>query len=96
MKKTLTQYDFCSEMATSENGFTWNGAAALFDWFEECESSEDEIEFDAVAIRCEYTEYESLEEFQADYGDEYESIEDIEYHTIVIPIDDDAFIIQVF
>jgi len=93
MKKTLTRYDFCSEMATDSNGFTWDGAAALFDWFEEMD---EEMEFDEVGIRCDFTEYESLEAFQADYGDEYESIDDVEYVTCVIRIDDEAFMIQAF
>jgi hypothetical protein len=55
-----------------------------------------QIELDVIALCCDYAEYESLEEFQEDYGEDYESIEDIESATTVIPIDDDGFIILQF
>jgi hypothetical protein len=46
---------------------------------------------------CEYSEYENLKEFQNDYGDEYESLDDIENDTTLIKIEDEeGFIIQNF
>ena len=39
---------------------------------------------------------ENLKEFNDDYGEEYETIEDIENETIVIPINEESFIIAVF
>ena len=54
------------------------------------------IELDVIALCCEYAEYDSLAEFQADYGLEYESIDDIRRETEVIEIDDDSFIIVQF
>lgn len=36
------------------------------------------MEADVIAICCDFNEYASLAEFQADYGTEYESIEDIQ------------------
>jgi hypothetical protein len=54
------------------------------------------IELDVIALCCEYTEYDNLEEFQADYNEDYETIEDIQNATTVIMIDDDSFIIQQF
>ena len=39
--------------------------------------------------------YDSIEDFQSDYGEEYESMDDIERSTMVIPIDDERFIIEI-
>ena len=51
---------------------------------------------DYVAFCCEYTEYNNIKEFQADYGTDYKTIEDIEEQTTVIRIDNQSFIIQQF
>ena len=54
---------------------------------------------DVIAISCDFTEYSDLKEFNNDYGysiDEINSIDDINYYTNVIKIDDKSFIIQDF
>ena len=80
-----------------ENNFSWEGLALLFEYLESIEEDTgEEMELDVIALCCDYTEYQSIEEFQREYGDEYEAIEDIEQQTTVIPVNDDAFIIQVF
>ena len=56
----------------------------------------EEIELDVIALCCEYAEYDSLAEFREDYGEDYNTMQDIEYHTTVIMIDDESFIIQQF
>jgi hypothetical protein len=85
MKKTVYSSEFCNEM--TNNGFTWDGAKALFDYIEEYEGDTGEdVEFDAVALRCEYTEYADLEEIQANYSD-IDSIDDLRDNTIVIEFD---------
>jgi hypothetical protein len=85
MKKTVYSSEFCNEMTS--NGFTWDGAKALFDYIEEYEGDTgEEVEFDAVALRCEYTEYADLEEIQANYSD-IDSIDDLRDNTIVIEFD---------
>jgi hypothetical protein len=43
------------------------------------------MQLDPVAIRCEYSEYDNLEEIQTDYPD-IESLEDLANHTDVIPV----------
>ena len=70
----------------------------MFDWLEMLEEDCDQkIELDVIAICCEYSEYDSLKDFQNDYGDEYESLEDIENNTTLIKIEDEeGFIIQQF
>ena len=55
------------------------------------------IELDIIGICCEFTEYESLEEFNHDYQLDLDDIDDISlYYTTVIPIDGKAFIIHDF
>jgi hypothetical protein len=68
-----------------DNQFTYLGKKELFDWLE-CLEDGKSVELDVIALCCEFTEYESIEEFQKDYGKEYKNIEDIEYNTIVIPV----------
>ena len=68
-----------------ENEFTYTGKKELFDWLE-CLNDGKSIDLDIISLCCEFTEYESIKEFQKDYGEEYKTIEDIEYNTIVIPV----------
>ena len=49
--------------------------------------------YNAVAFACEYTEYDSIEEFNADHNTDYDDYEDID-ETIVIPINSQRFIIE--
>lgn len=99
MKQTVYFNQFCDgfKNMNRDNNFSYEGKRALFDYLEDYEESGgDEIEFDVIALCCEYTEYENLAEFQREYSKDYKSIEDIEEATQVIKIDDDRFIIQCF
>ena len=99
MVKTINEYDFIETFKTYNraDNFSFRGLSALFEYFEEIESHQMQpIELDVIAICCEYSEYESLEEFQYDYGSEYESLDDIREQTEVIEIDNDSFIIAQF
>ena len=99
MKQSINEYNFIDafrKMGREEN-FSYRGLIALFDYLEQYEHDTDtEIELDVIALCCEYAEYDSLAEFQKDYGEDYQTIEDIESDTTVIMIDDDSFIIQQF
>ena len=103
MKKSVNFYAFCDAFRDMlrENQFTYEGKKALFDYLEEYEESTgEEIELDIIAICCDYTEYESLDDFQKEYTD-IESFEDLEYNTQVIYTDEyqdenKPFIVQVF
>ena len=100
MIDTITKYSFLDAFYKMgrDKQFSYEGLDALFDYFEMLEEDTDQqIEFDVIAICCEYSEYDSLKEFQNDYGDEYESLEDIENTTTLIKIEDEeGFIIQQF
>ncbi len=99
MITTINEYDFTTafhKMGRGDN-FTYKGLNALYDYLDMLGDDIGEpIELDVIALCCEYNEYEDLEEFQGVYGDDYQSIEDIERETQVIMIDDDSFIIQAF
>ena len=99
MKQTLNMYDFERAFINMErnNHFSHEGLKALFDYIEQYEDDiGEDFELDVIGLCCDYAEYDNLKEFQNDYSKEYESIEDIENETVVIPIDNDSFIIQQF
>ena len=99
MIQTINKSEFTSAFHRAGRGdqFSYEGLIALYDYLEDYEdSTSEQIELDVIALCCEYNEYEDLAEFQEDYSEDYESIEDIEGETQVIMIDDDAFIIQAF
>ena len=99
MKKTINFYDFeqAFQNANRFDQFGYDGLKALFDYLENYEDETgEEIELDVIGLCCDFTLYENLKEFQADYGEEYESIDDIEEMTWVIPVNGEAFIILNF
>lgn len=67
------------------------------DYYENLEESTgDRIELDVIAICCEWTEYENIEEFQKDYGDDYEDVDAIEQQTTVLRLEYGGFVVQCF
>ena len=99
MIQTINEYQFADAFHKMDRGnqFSYDGLKALYDdliIYEE--SSGNPIELDVIALCCDYREYESLKDFQEDYGDDYESIDEIGQATTVIMIDDTSFIIQAF
>lgn len=50
--------------------WSYNGAIALCEYLEQLEEDCDiEIEFDVVALRCDYSEYSSIEDVFSEYAD---------------------------
>ena len=91
---TVTEHDFIrafDNFRTYANHFSYDGKKALFEFIEETEDERHPMELDIVGLCCDFTEYDSLEEFQSDYGDEFKSINDINEQTIVIDIETDEF-----
>jgi hypothetical protein len=70
MKKTLSTSEAADLLAADDNaGWSYAGARALMEhieWVEE--DTGEEIEFDRVALRCEFSEYESAREAAEEYG----------------------------
>ena len=98
MKQTINEFDFVQGFKELRpDNFSKAGLFALYDYLEQLEDDiGEEIELDVIALCCEYAEYDSLAEFREDYGEDYNTMQDIEYHTTVIMIDNESFIIQQF
>ncbi len=80
--------------------FSYDGMQALFNYLEEYEESTgDKVEYDPIALCCEYREYDSFADFQKEYPD-IKDFEELADHTQVIEVDNamktDQFIIQRF
>ena len=69
MKTTLNTYEIVNALLKDENAaWSYNGAKALAEYLEEYEEECGiELELDVVAFRCEYAEYNSLEEWLMEY-----------------------------
>ncbi len=103
MKDTINKDQFRNWFRSSEQyrrTFSYEGLSALFDYLEEMEESTgEELEFDPVALCCEFEEYDTFEEFQEEYNGEvlYPTLDDLEDYTTVIRVGHTgSFIIQQF
>ena len=69
MKKTLSTNEAAHLLLKDENAaWSYAGAFALVEYFEQLEEDLGEsIEFCAVAIRCDFSQHESLQEWAHDY-----------------------------
>ena len=79
MKETLDTRDAARRLYEDEYaGWSYGGARALVEYLEELEDEiGEEIEFDVVALRCEYTEYGSAEEaVEACNSGDYEDLKE--------------------
>ena len=91
MKQTVSLYEFTNAFHGTqyENNFTYEGLKALYTYLDELEEETgEELELDIVALCCDFSEYESLEEFRENYSSDYETMGDIENETTVIYIDE--------
>ena len=103
MKEYVNEHTFRDRFMRSDNyknNFSYEGLHALFEYFEGYEDDTgEELEFDMVGICCDYTEYDSIKDFNADYSN-YEdgyTLDDIREETVVIEIPGtERFIIGVF
>jgi hypothetical protein len=96
MKQSINMYDFERAFKNFErDNFSYDGLKALFEYLEEYEEGTgEEVELDVIALCCEYAEYDSLSEYNDDYGTKYSEIDAIQNDTTLIKIDDNSFIIQ--
>ena len=62
-----------------EHHFSEAGLKALMEYFDDLG---EDVELDVIGICCEFTEFESLEEFNNDMNEEFLSIDEIEDKTI--------------
>jgi len=78
MKTTLNTSDIARALKSDESAaWTWDGARALAEYLEEYEESTgEELELDLCAIRCDFSEFASLEAWASDYGMQEDSLDD--------------------
>lgn len=98
MKQTINFYDFMQafERYGRENQFSREGLCALFEMLEEYEQDTDqEIELDVIALCCDFTEYDSLEEITEAY-DCIKSEDDLLENTWYRKTEANGYIIQNF
>ena len=95
--KTITEDEFVQGFDTSNRSenFTFTARRALFDYYDELSEDCDNIEYDVIAICCDWTEYTAGELFEC-YGDgttQYSEdafkdlLESLECDTTVITVD---------
>ena len=97
MKQSINDWEFTDAFHKAGRGeqFSYDGLKALFEYLEEYEEDTgEEIELDVIALCCDYMEYDSLNEYNRDYGTKYSEIDTIQDDTTLIKIDDNSFIIQ--
>ena len=88
MKRYVNVYEFRDIMMTQAS-FSYEGAEALFDYLEDLEHDiGEEIEFDPVAFRSEFSEYESVEEAKRDILVDPDEYDDDEF--------EDEFVVYIF
>ena len=89
MKQMVTESEFVGRFVKidRENNFTYWGRLALFEYFEQLEEDlGEEIEFDPIAICCNFTQYESLAELNEAYNKEFEDLDEVRNYTQVIEV----------
>lgn len=97
MKATVSNTQLFHDLKSMDrDNFSYEGAKALMDYLSDMEDDLGvEFDYDPIAICCQYCEYADIEEIQNDYGDEYETIDDVRECTTVIE-HLNGFIIELF
>ncbi len=96
MKQDITKSQFMDAFRNAGRGnqFSYDGKSALYDYLESVtDDTGQEYDLDVIALCVEFTQYANLEELQQNYSD-IEDMDDLKDHTLVIPVNDNAFIIQ--
>tara|TARA_Y100000592_G_scaffold54477_1_gene85873 strand:+ start:267 stop:566 length:300 start_codon:yes stop_codon:yes gene_type:complete len=96
MKQNVTEYDFIDGfMKIRPDNFSRNGLQCLYDYLIEFENDiGEELEFDVIALCCEFSEYKDIKEINEAYGTDapFEDIEELREHTQVIECDNSIII----
>ena len=82
LKTNINEYEFRDMFrAIRPDNFSYSGLGALFGYLEELsEDIGEDIEMDVIAICCDYSEYESLLDFNQEYYELCELIPVIEFY----------------
>ena len=98
---TINEHDFIQAFkdAGRQDQFSLDALRVIFNYEEERETQMTEpTVLDVIALCCDFAEYDSIEDFQEEYGEQYVSLEDIEEQTVVLTDAPDysGFVIEKF
>ena len=94
MKQNVSEYDFIDGfMKIRPDNFSRNGLQCLYDYLINYEEDTGvEMEFDVIAICCDFSEYKDLKEINEQYGKDFEDLDDLREYTQVIECDNSIII----
>jgi len=75
----ISRFEDHKRVVTAENkngNFTYRGLRALFNYLDETYEEENPLKLDVVSLCCDFSEYESIEEYLKDYSGQHSKIED--------------------
>ena len=86
--QTVNKSQFIDNLLADDYAsWTYEDAGALYDYYEQySDDTGEDVELDRVALRCEWTRADSIDEVIEDY-DDIESLEDLQDNTQVIEHD---------
>ena len=77
MINTITEHEFIEDFKKVRPDFSYEGLKVLFEHLEMVEQDMDKpMEFDVIAICCEYTEYDNKKELLENYNMTIDEIQD--------------------
>ena len=87
MIKTINESEFIDSLLKDDYAsWTYDGARALYEYLTDLEEDiGEQIKFDRVALRCDFSEYNNLEEILSQY-DGIDTLEDLQDNTTVVEV----------
>ena len=93
--RQLSTYEMINDLMDDDYAsYTYDQAEALVNYYEEL-SEDTDIAWDTVAIRCEWSTYDNIEEVKNNYLN-IDSLEQLEENTQVIVAEDNTLIVMDF
>ena len=91
----ITEDQFINEFEDIRpNNFSIVGLCAMYEWLENMSEDDSKpYELDVIAICCEFSEYDSLDEIKDNYGDGL-TLDEVYDNTIVIELANGGYILQ--
>lgn len=95
IKETLSEDSFINRfLEIRKDNFSVKALRELYHYYDDMsEGIGNDIEFDPIAICCEWTEYDTEQECLDDYS-HCEDIEEIRTSTVVLPVYGDSILVQ--
>lgn len=100
MKQTVNVYDFRKAFFDYDRGdnFSLLALTALFEYLEQLEEDiGEEMDLDVIALCCDFTEWDSVYDYNSYYDTEYKDLDELSEAVTAIPVPrTDRFITQDF